>query len=160
MSIQIQLIDTVVDGNECLFKMFPELKNSRSLDTNLFVYERVVEFAEFWTGLSAKLRKLMENPSVIAGKTVRLKDQKTIWTWCQRFYKHFTNGQHVHDLTNVAESLGNEVLNNLSLCVVAQDIDNLSVVEFRRKYNLINDLTDDEIAQLNKEEEIYKNSIK
>jgi len=161
MSVQIQGSVVNVD-NVNVFKIFPALADSEviTIDTRRFIFDRVLEFAEYYDSLETKFQKLMDQPEILSGQTLRGKNQRSVNAWCNKFLDKFVNSNDIIDFINTAEYLENEILNNLAAILLAKEIKKLDPDEFRKKYNIQNDLTQEQIQQLDSEEAIYKASKK
>lgn len=161
MSVQIQGSVVNVDNVDVL-KIFPALSDSEviTIDTRRFIFDRVLEFAEYYDSLETKFQKLMDQPEILSGQTLRGKNQRTINTWCNNFLSKFVNPNDIIDFILVAEYLENEIMNNLAAILLAKEIQKYDPNEFREKYNIQNDLTQEQIQQLDSEEAIYNASKK
>jgi hypothetical protein len=118
------------------------------------LFNKCIVFANHYLTLDTKVRKLYDDIPAICG-TGKFKGQAEIRNWCDSFLSDLKDATDIKDFIDVAEASGNETLFAIACLAIVNDMRDLEVDEFRKKYNIKNDFTSDEIKQLREEDKLW-----
>lgn len=118
------------------------------------VFNKFVIFANHYLNLDAVSKKQYEELETLYGSKLK-NTQQIIKQWCDEFCKDLTIDELL-EFINYAKLSGNKIIETISVIPIANDMWNLDPDQFRLKYNLKSDFTQDDINQLASEEQIWQ----
>lgn len=133
--------------------VYPSLEKSYLISKHIF--SKFIEFSNHYNQSDKQRQKYLDNIDIITGYKVRGQEQKEVYEWCMQFISNITNPDDIMSFTETSKDLGNDSVYTLACFIIARDIEQLSLDDMREKYQIKNDLSQEEIDQLKREDEIY-----
>lgn len=119
------------------------------------LFDKFVKFNDHYQSADIKVQKMLDDLETIYGTKLRAA-QSGIKEWCDLLIIDITSPEEIIKFIDLAEVCGNNVMYTLAVMPMVNDVNTLSVEEFRKKYRTENDFTESELATLQEEDQIWK----
>ena len=119
------------------------------------LFDKFVKFNDHYHSADIKIQKMFDDLETIYGTKLRAV-QSGIKEWCDALIADIASPEEIIKFIDLAEVCGNNIMYTLAVMPMVNDINKLSIEEFRKKYRTENDFTENELAILREEDEIWK----
>lgn len=120
------------------------------------LFNKFVQFNDYYESSESKQQKLFDDLEMLYGTKLRAV-QSTVKEWCDALIADITDPEEIIKFIDLAESCGNNTMYTLAVLPMVQDMNSLTVDQFRSKYHIEQDQTEQELQQLDDENAIWKN---
>jgi len=129
-----------------------------SLDEEIttIIFKKISVFTRYYITLSDDMKALLEDiKSLYCIKNLSA-NKNVLKLWIDDFTSDIENPDDILSFINISQKMGNNTLEYVAAIPLANDIKKMSISDIRDKYRVKNDLTNNETAQLDMENNIWK----
>lgn len=117
------------------------------------LFNKCLMFADHYLTLDPKTRKVYDDIASIYGN--KFKGQQQIKTWCDEFVFDIGDASDIMNFIYLTEASGNGTLHTIACGTMRNDIINMNVDDFRKKYKIHSDFTKTETKIMQEENKIW-----
>jgi len=147
------IIEHLVEPNRMALFSETWCRQNSTPNPNKRLFNKCLMFADHYLTLEPKTRKIYDDIASVYGN--KFKGQQQIKAWCDEFVADINDAADIINFVHLAEASGNSTLHMIACGIIINDIANMSIEDFQKKYKIRSDFTEAEIKIMQEENEIW-----